>query len=74
MKTKWNLDGTHSGINVADPWGNERAGFSASAAIDRKDFGLQWNQVLETGGVLVGDKVEIDLDIQAVKAAAVAAA
>ena len=57
-----------------DPWGNERAGFSASAAIDRKDFGLQWNQVLETGGVLVGDKVDIDLDIQAVKAAAVAAA
>jgi polyisoprenoid-binding protein YceI len=57
-----------------DPWGNERAGFTASAAIDRKDFGLQWNQVLETGGVLVGDKVDIDLDIQAVKAAAVAAA
>jgi len=57
-----------------DPWGNERAGFSASAAIDRKDFGLQWNQVLETGGVLVGDKIDIDLDIQAVKAAAVVAA
>jgi polyisoprenoid-binding protein YceI len=57
-----------------DPWGNERAGFSASGAIDRKDFGLQWNQVLETGGVLVGDKIDIDLDIQAVKAAAVAAA
>ena len=57
-----------------DPWGNERAGFTASAAIDRKDFGLQWNQVLETGGVLVGDKIDIDLDIQAVKAAAVGAA
>ena len=57
-----------------DPWGNERAGFAAKAAIDRKDFGLQWNQALETGGLLVGDKVEIDLDIQAVKAAAVEAA
>ena len=57
-----------------DPWGNVRAGFSATAAIDRKDFGLQWNQVLETGGLLVGDKVDIDLDIQAVKAAAVEAA
>src|SRR5262249_41979315 len=57
-----------------DPWGNARAGFSATAAIDRKDFGLQWNQVLETGGVLAGDKVDIELDIQAVKAAAVEAA
>jgi polyisoprenoid-binding protein YceI len=57
-----------------DPWGNERAGFSAKAAVDRRDFGLQWNQVLETGGLLVGDQVEIDLDIQAVKAAAVEAA
>jgi polyisoprenoid-binding protein YceI len=57
-----------------DPWGNERAGFSAKAAVDRRDFGLQWNQVLETGGLLVGDRVEIDLDIQAVKAAAAEAA
>jgi polyisoprenoid-binding protein YceI len=57
-----------------DPWGNERAGFSATAAIDRRDFGLQWNQVLETGGLLVGDQVDIELDIQAVKAAAVEAA
>ena len=57
-----------------DPWGNERAGFSARAAIDRRDFGLQWNQVLDTGGLLVGDKVDIALDIQAVKAAAVEAA
>jgi polyisoprenoid-binding protein YceI len=57
-----------------DPWGNERAGFSARAAIDRKDFGLRWNQALETGGVLVGDKVEIDLDLQTVKAAAIEAA
>src|SRR5688572_803513 len=53
-----------------DPWGNERVAFSAKTAIDRKDFGLRWNQVLEAGGVLVGDKVSIELDVQAVKAAA----
>jgi polyisoprenoid-binding protein YceI len=57
-----------------DPWGNERVAFSAQAAIDRKDFGLRWNQVLEAGRVLVGDKVVIDLDVQAVKAAAAQAA
>jgi polyisoprenoid-binding protein YceI len=53
-----------------DPLGDERMGFVARAAIDRKDFGLQWNQTLETGGVLVGDRVDIELDVQAVKAKA----
>jgi polyisoprenoid-binding protein YceI len=53
-----------------DPWGGERAGFSGSTSIDRKDFGLRWNQALETGGVLVGDKVELLLEIEAVKQAA----
>jgi len=57
-----------------DPWGNERIGFTAKTAIDRKDFGLRWNQVLEAGGVLVGDRIDIELDIQAVKAAAAVAA
>jgi polyisoprenoid-binding protein YceI len=57
-----------------DPWGNDRVAFAAKTTIDRKDFGLKWNQVLETGGVLVGDRVEIDLDVQGVKAAAVQAA
>jgi polyisoprenoid-binding protein YceI len=57
-----------------DPWGNERVGFTAKAAFDRKDFGLKWNQVLETGGVLVSDRVEIELELQAVRAAAAAAA
>ncbi|MFM8856033.1 MAG: YceI family protein [Actinomycetota bacterium] len=51
-----------------DPWGNTKAGFSAEAEINRKDFGLEWNAALETGGVLVGEKVKIQLDIQAVKA------
>jgi polyisoprenoid-binding protein YceI len=53
-----------------DPWGNERIGFVAKASIDRKDFGLQWNQLLEAGGVLVGDRVDMELDIQAVNTAA----
>jgi polyisoprenoid-binding protein YceI len=50
-----------------DPWGNTRVGFSATGELSRKDFGLTWNQALETGGVLVGDKIEIELEVQAVK-------
>jgi len=57
-----------------DPWGNERLAFVAKASLDRKAFGLEWNQMLEAGGVLVGDRVDIELDVQAVRAAAVAAA
>ena len=51
-----------------DPWGNTRAGFTATATINRKDFGIEWNAPLETGGVLVGDKVQIEIDTQIVKA------
>src|SRR3954451_9459045 len=51
-----------------DPWGGTRAGFSAQADISRKEWGLEYNMVLETGGVMIGDKVKIELDIQAVKA------
>jgi polyisoprenoid-binding protein YceI len=50
-----------------DPWGGTRAGFSATAEINRKDFGLEWNVALETGGVLVGDKVKIQLEVQLVQ-------
>lgn len=57
-----------------DPWGNDRIAFAAKTAIDRKDFGLRWNQVLEAGGFMVGDKVEIGLDVQAVRVAAEIAA
>ena len=53
---------------ATDPWGNTKAAFSAETEINRKDFGLEWNVVLETGGVLVSEKVKITLDIQAVKA------
>ncbi|HEU4616330.1 MAG TPA: YceI family protein [Kofleriaceae bacterium] len=52
-----------------DPWGNQRVAFAAKGSLDRKAFGLGWNQVLEAGGFLVGDKVEITLDVQAVQAA-----
>jgi polyisoprenoid-binding protein YceI len=52
----------------SDPWGGTRAGFEAKAVIDRTDFGVEYNAVLETGGVLLGDKVTIELDIQLVKA------
>jgi polyisoprenoid-binding protein YceI len=51
-----------------DPWGNDRVGFEASTRINRKDFGLSWNQGLEAGGVLVGEDIDITLDIQAVPA------
>lgn len=54
---------------VKDPWGNERIGFSASTELNRKEFGLRWNQVLETGGVVVGDRVKVSLHIEAVRQA-----
>lgn len=52
-----------------DPWGGERIGFSGSGKIDRRDFGLTWNQALETGGVVVGNDVKINLEVEAVKVA-----
>jgi polyisoprenoid-binding protein YceI len=53
---------------ATDPWNNTKAGFAAETEISRKEFGLEWNVALEAGGVLVGDKVKIQLDIQATKA------
>ncbi|WP_022872660.1 YceI family protein [Nesterenkonia alba] len=50
------------GGQAVDPFGATRAGFSASAVISRKDFGLNWNAALEAGGVLVGDKVTLDIE------------
>jgi polyisoprenoid-binding protein YceI len=50
-----------------DPWGGVRLGFSAKAELDREAFGLTWNQALETGGVLVGKKVTIEIEAEAVK-------
>jgi polyisoprenoid-binding protein YceI len=57
-----------------DPWGNERAGFSAKTGLDRKSFGLTWNQLLEAGGVLVGDRIALEIEVEAVKQAAAKAA
>jgi polyisoprenoid-binding protein YceI len=61
------LDAVFEGSGT-DPWGGERVSFSADAAIDRRKYGLEWNQALEAGGVLVGNEVKIHLDVQAVKA------
>lgn len=59
------LDATYLGAGQ-DPWGGSRAGFAAATTINRKDFGVNWNQALEAGGFLVGDKLAIELDVQAV--------
>jgi polyisoprenoid-binding protein YceI len=53
---------------ATDPWGNQKAGFEATAEINRKDWGLEWNVALEGGGVLVSEKIKINLDIQLLKA------
>jgi polyisoprenoid-binding protein YceI len=50
-----------------DPWGNTRVGGTATTKINRKDFGLTWNKALETGGVMVGDEVEITIDVEIYK-------
>ncbi len=60
------LDVHYSG-RLTDPWGNDRVGFEGRTEINRKDFGLEWNTTLETGGMLVGDKVEITVDLEATR-------
>lgn len=50
-----------------DPWGNDRAGFSATGKVSRESFGLLWNQALETGGVAVGDEVKLTLDFELIR-------
>jgi polyisoprenoid-binding protein YceI len=62
------LDATFEGRGK-DPWGQEKAAFSAEGKIDRHDFGLTWNQALETGGVLVGRDIKLSVDAQFVHAA-----
>ena len=79
--SRWHVDGelTVRGVTVAvplsvtfeggtvDPWGNARIGFEAHTELDREAFGLTWNQALETGGVLVGKVVKIDLEAEAIR-------
>jgi polyisoprenoid-binding protein YceI len=57
------LDVEYLGV-FTDPWGNDKAAFTASTEIDREAFGITWNQALETGGVLVGKQVRIELEVQ----------
>ena len=57
------LDVEFGGV-ATDPWGNKKAGFSISGKINRKDFGLTWNQALESGGVLVGEEVKLMAELQ----------
>ncbi len=60
------LDVEFDGAQV-DPWGGQRLGFSAHTEIDREDWGLTWNVALETGGVLVGKKIRLEFNVEAVK-------
>jgi polyisoprenoid-binding protein YceI len=52
---------------ASDPWGNQRIAFRGETKVNRKDFGLTWNQALETGGVLVGEEVRIVVEVEAVR-------
>jgi len=52
---------------ATDPFGNQRIGFGGGTTINRGDYGITWNAPLETGGVLVSDKITIELDISAIK-------
>lgn len=63
------LSGNFNGT-TEDPWGNTRAGFHAQGKLNRKDFGMVWNKTLDSGGLVVGDEVQIRLDIECIKAKA----
>ena len=52
---------------TVDPFGNTRVGFEAKTTVSRKEFGMTWNTALETGGVLVSDKIQLELEISAIK-------
>lgn len=66
IRNEISLDVEFGGMNK-DPWGNEKAGFSLNGKINRRDWGLNWNAVLETGGVLVSDEVSINAEVQFIK-------
>jgi polyisoprenoid-binding protein YceI len=60
------LEVEYNGVGQ-DPWGNQRIGFTAKGEVNREDFGLTWNQALETGGVLVGKEAKIEIDAEFVR-------
>ena len=62
------LDVEHPGVIAKDPWGKRRAGFTATATINRKDFGVSFNQVLDQGGLALSEEVAITLEIEATAA------
>jgi len=66
VSKKVTLDVEYGGL-VKDPWGNDKAGFSVSGKINRKDWGLNWNAALEAGGVMVSDEVRINAEVQLVR-------
>jgi polyisoprenoid-binding protein YceI len=76
LHTQLTLKGVTKAVDFAlqfdgvatDPWGNTKAGFTAEAEINRKDWGMEWNVALEAGGFVVGEKVKIQLEIEALKA------
>jgi polyisoprenoid-binding protein YceI len=61
------LDVEYTGV-VSDPWGGQRAGFSATAEVDREDWGINWNVALEAGGWLVSKKIRLEIEIEAILA------
>jgi polyisoprenoid-binding protein YceI len=61
------LDVEFTGV-VSDPWGGQRAGFSAHTDVNREDWGITWNLALEAGGVVVSKKIRIELEIEAILA------
>ena len=58
---------TEFGGFMKDPYGNEKAGFSINGKLNRKDFGLNWNAALEAGGVMVGNEIKINAEVQFIK-------
>jgi polyisoprenoid-binding protein YceI len=60
------LDLEFNGVSK-DPWGGTRAGFSATGEVNRGDYGISYNAVLETGGVLIGEKLKVEIEVEAVK-------
>lgn len=66
IKKSIKLDAEYSGL-MKDPWGNIKAGFIIDSKINRKDWGLNWNSALETGGVLVSEEVRLNIELQFIK-------
>lgn len=60
------LDVTHNGT-ITDPWGNIRAGFSIEGEVNRFDYGLKWDNTLDTGGLVVGEEVELEIEAEFVQ-------